>query len=335
MGNVKNDQYHSSTDRIEADRSAAIDSIKGQEFSLRAHSPSYQAVPSVITDRGDQEYAKLEVQGRTPSFPIPPNHSTKPKKTLGDLLFASAKATSRPHDEFIPNDQMESLVNQETVAFELERCLSATHTRHTINEYVHLVCYGPSEGRTSGKIISYRKIFIVLVLIEMLPAIGKFLKEGVSDVDLPLRAVERDDDLGTYGLRRRTPTSPDLNLESCEEWSQSRIRDFEKRQWMILAPFFTKGERKKVQHYPLDDRVILPFPVNKHELKHRHEKEQFEGGFGRVFKVDIHPNHHNFDNHKVSSLLSRYKPLRHILTLVDFQFGICYQKVVFNRQRKF
>lgn len=67
---------------------------------------------------------------------------------------------------------------------------------------------------------------------------------------------------------------------------------------MTLSPFFAKGARKDVKHYPLPDRIILPFTLDS-----RQQNTDVEiGGYSQVFKVDIHPGHHDFHDDKVSAL---------------------------------
>lgn len=302
---MKDQPSHFSNLAAEADASAAIASMKGEGLPDSINNqPQFRTEPSEITDRGDQIYAKLESQGRISSFPTTLEDSTELFKGLGDRIFASAKAAYQSKTKFIPNGQMISLINEDTVVRELTRCLSDTQDRESINHYARLVCNCPptktNRDPNPGKIITFRKIFTILVMIERQSAIGKFLKEGVSDADLPLRAFEREDEPGTYDLRRKA--TPEKNLECFRGWSQSRIWAFADRQWMTLAPFFSRGEQKNVHHYVLDDETILPFTVNSRRRNESQRREEFGGGFGRVFKAHIHKDHHNFNDQNVSYL---------------------------------
>ena len=73
------------------------------------------------------------------------------------------------------------------------------------------------------------------------------------------------------------------------------MRNFEDWQWTTLAPFFAKSEeRKEVRHFPLQDRVILPFLSEGKRDDAEAIAEELLGGGGRVFRATIHPEHHNF-----------------------------------------
>ena len=180
---------------------------------------------------------------------------------------------------------------------ELAKHLDAdVHNKKVIIEYAKKICQetGYEDNRTE-KMKCFRKIFVILVLIEKTPAIIRFLEKDVNDSDLPLEKVERPHEKGSYDLRlSRNPTKR-LKCFS-KKWNQLHIRNFEEYQWMTLSPFFGKGGHKYVKHYPLQDQAILPFictspgggPI-------AYRTQEFEGGFGRVSKVDIHPDHHNFN----------------------------------------
>jgi hypothetical protein len=168
----------------------------------------------------------------------------------------------------------------------------------SIAEYARKICE-ETEFEDNGirKIKCFRKIFVILVLIEKTPAIIKFLDKGVNDSDLPLEKVERKHERGAYDLRLSRNPNKRLKCFS-KQWNQLHIRNFEEFQWTTLSPFFGKGGHKQVKHYPLQDQVILPF-IEVETRKDRistYRALEFEGGFGRVFKVDIHPDHHNFES---------------------------------------
>jgi len=184
---------------------------------------------------------------------------------------------------------------------ELSSCLSDTQDPESIRQSARAVVYGPlsetNNAQKPGKIITFRKIFTILAIIERQSTIGKFLKEGVSDADLPLERFEREGGSGIIGLRRRK--EPEKTLECFRGWSQSRLWAFEDRQWMTLAPFFARGEVKNVRHYILDSGIILPLTVESHSKSSSKGQYDLEGGFGRVFKAHIHQDHHNFNDPQV------------------------------------
>jgi hypothetical protein len=66
-----------------------------------------------------------------------------------------------------------------------------------------------------------------------------------------------------------------------------------------VAPFFHNGIRKDVQHFPLKPSIISLFTKNSSHEKGSRSRTETVGSYGHVFKVDIHPDHHNFDLRKV------------------------------------
>ena len=69
---------------------------------------------------------------------------------------------------------------------------------------------------------------------------------------------------------------------------------FEQRQWTVLAPFFARSNGKDNSHLELEPEEILPFTS--------WTVAADPGGFGQVYRVDIHPDHHAFNTTKVCTL---------------------------------
>jgi hypothetical protein len=164
----------------------------------------------------------------------------------------------------------------------------------TIEVEARKICAGPLPETTAEidqqlRDKSFRKIFAILLLIERPFRIWKFVDEAVCDADLPLMKVPRKNRPGAFKLRRKN--APDVPLRCFKRWKRSTVLRFEEWQWAMLAPFFAMGERKHVKHYILQLEVILPFTS--------WEKIGHGGGFGQVFKANIHPDHHNFDDFEV------------------------------------
>ncbi|KAK0648665.1 hypothetical protein B0T16DRAFT_491416 [Cercophora newfieldiana] len=222
--------------------------------------------------------------------------SKRPKstgtKSLQIRLFEALEPTDdKTKDKgFFPLDLLPVLLTEQSVSEELERHLRDTCEPDEIAKCVRTIC---SEKRVDSfedgakpRTKTYRKIFATLVLIEKTPAIRKFIREGLTDLDLPLVR-------STTGIGMRRSRVPGKELKCFQSgWSPFQIRNFEDWQWTTLAPFFAKGEqRKDVHHYLLQDRVILPFL---HDRKPEGVDPELLGGGGRVFKAGIHPDHHNF-----------------------------------------
>jgi hypothetical protein len=136
---------------------------------------------------------------------------------------------------------------------------------------------------------SFQRIFAALVLLEKPLKIRRFLKERVSDRDLPLIAREID---GSYRFFRRKDDQK--HLTCFRGWRQKVKIRFEIMQWRVMAPYFVRGHGKRpVRHFTLHQKVILPFTSR---------MRIGNGASGDIFKVAIHEGHHDFDLPKVSFL---------------------------------
>lgn len=251
-----------------------------------------------ITDLGDGAFhATKKAKGRSFSNPIAVDNSQE-HFALQDRFF---EALVRVHEEkkgFFPKAKLLNLVTEDCVNHELNRILGETHNTSQVREYARKICdeipqpRDPDDGR-APKIKSFKKIFAILVLIEKTTSISKFLEEDVNDLDLPLVKIEEGNSGARFSLRKKRHR--DQSLECFRNWSQFNIRAFEEWQWVTVAPFFHKGSRKDVQHFPLQDSVMLPFTSDSRRNKQSELHTVLEGGYGRVFKVQIHPDHHNFN----------------------------------------
>lgn len=235
----------------------------------------------------------------TSSHPSRSGERRSAKKTLQEHLFQALVPTHQGKKEFFPKNILSSLITEQCVRDELSKELDAdAHSKKQIAGYAKKICE-KTEFEDDGmkKIKCFRKIFVILVLIEKTPAIIKFLEKDVNDSDLPLEKIERPHEKGSYDLRLSRKPTKRLKCFS-KKWNQLHIRNFEAYQWTTLSPFFYRGGHKDVKHYPLQDQVILPFiSASRRDRTSIGQTLEFEGGFGRVFKVDIHPDHHNFDGY--------------------------------------
>ena len=159
-----------------------------------------------------------------------------------------------------------------------------------------------------GQPRTYRKIFAILVMIEMPHKIKRFLKERVCDADLPLdsRVVS-----GKVKLFRRTicPDKRSLSREQIDEgglltrlldrkagkplkcfrrWDSNRKGRFYETQWAMTAHIFnqsTPDNNRPVIHHQIQPEVVMPF-ISWVEIGH--------GAFSQVYKAEIHKDYHCF-----------------------------------------
>ncbi|KAK3370932.1 hypothetical protein B0T24DRAFT_577909 [Lasiosphaeria ovina] len=248
--------------------------------------PPLSEQQSEITDFGAVlHYKHRQSRQRRDSRSKPSGHHT-----LQDRLWeALAPNEDKSKKGFFPANLLPLLLTEQSVSEELNK-----HFGDKSTKYARKICSEKrvnsfeEDGMSSMKqrIRTYRRVFAILMLIDKTPAIRQFIREGVNDSDLPLVRS------GTgKGMRRSRALDKELKCFR-SGWTGIQIRNFVDYQWTTLAPFFSKGEkRKEVHHYPLQDRVILPFSPNK---KQDEVNQELLGGGGRVFKTSIHPDHHNF-----------------------------------------
>jgi len=94
---------------------------------------------------------------------------------------------------------------------------------------------------------------------------------------------------------------PDKLTRYFKGWRRSVLSEFERRQGMVLSPTFASGSFREVEigpfrrrtrtiyHFALPDEAILPFV---------RQEACLPGGCGRVFKVEIHPDHDTFSTNR-------------------------------------
>ena len=257
---------------------------------------------SNISDLGDRAFhATLHATDWKLANPFELD-SSQEHLALQDRIFEALVRVQEEKKGFLPRVHLSNLVTEDCVFRELSEILSDKYHPSQIREYSRKICKEIPQPRDDDdyrppRIKSFKKIFAILVLIEKTTSIGKFLEEDVNDQDLPLVKSERGHSGARFDLRK--PRLRDQTLECFRNWSQFNVRAFEEWQWVTVAPFFHRGFRKDVQHFPLQDSVMLPFTADSRRNKQTELQTVHEGGYGRVFKVNIHPDHHNFNITKV------------------------------------
>lgn len=229
--------------------------------------------------------------------PIP----EQPTRSLQDELFSALISTYQEKRGFFAKDQLSKILTQDRVRYELASHLEDALTEGTIADYAKTICQetviqdGSSSYDGQVKIRSFIKIFAILIIIQKTKAIVKLLEEDVNDSNLPLIKVPRADDKKLFDLR--ISRKPDMVLKCFQiKWDQLNIRNFEEWQWTTLPLMFARStQHREVTHHELQEQMILPFTQDSRQQKlHFSHRTGLEGGFASVFKVTIHPLHHNF-----------------------------------------
>ena len=230
---------------------------------------------------------------------------------LDEAVVSSAVCGS----DFLPNRQLPKHIHKSSVEAELIRCQDSllrriktrNFDRHVSNEQLSAeaqkICgtvhqswrsypdaergYVPSKSEPREK--TYRKIFAILLLIGRPAKIRGFVEEEVCDADLPLEAPSKGSK--PWDLRRKK--GPSQPLECFKGWRHNTVKRFEKSQWTVLAPYLGQDERKKALFFKIPDRAILPFTT--WEKVDSRGRVTGRGGYGQVYKAEIHADHHGFD----------------------------------------
>ncbi|KAJ0120691.1 protein kinase [Diaporthe amygdali] len=264
---------------------------KSDTNDLRNHSGSDGSVIPFPFDEDEQN-----VIGQSPHDM--PDRSTR---SLQDELFSELIPTHHEKQGFFAKDQLPKILTEHRVRHELTTHFKNSFSEKTIASYAKKLSQDTTthrdqslchDGQVNSR--SFIKVLAILIIIQKTKDILKILEDGVSDSDLPLIKVPRPRDEKLFDLR--LSREPATVLRGFQSWDQLSIRNFEEWQWTTLPLVFSRSKgHREVTHHLLQDQIILPFvKTNLGNEPHISHKTALEGGFASVFKVAIHPQHHNF-----------------------------------------
>ncbi|KAF5722005.1 kinase-like (PK-like) [Fusarium mundagurra] len=228
----------------------------------------------------DSSHLRTEVSG--PLVVIPEIESLEQQ-----LRGAICQHAHKESKGFLPLDKLNEIVIEDSVSVALRECIP--HLSHDDAQF-HATAICPRSQRNLRE-PSFRRIFAILTLIQQPQEVFAFMENNITDLDLPLVKV-RGEHKGRYELRRKF--QPNRPLEGLDKWSPFLIDSFEGCQWMMMSPFFSWENKRAVRTYFLADQTILPFIEDSSRDVDMEDDEDFQGGHGSIFKVKIHPAHHNF-----------------------------------------
>lgn len=216
---------------------------------------------------------------------------------LQNKLFSALIETHQENRGFFAKDQLSSILTEDRVRDELTTNFDDSLGEATILKHAKTICQGKesSDCDEQPNNRSFIKVLAILIMIEKTNSIIKLLEENVNDSDLPLIKIPRPHDAKLFDLR--SSRRPNVVLKCFQrKWNQLNIRNFEEWQWTTLPVEFVRpAEDGEVEHLRLHEQRILPFIRDSRERKpHFSRRTELEGGFASVFKVAIHPLHHNF-----------------------------------------
>ncbi|RSL47212.1 hypothetical protein CEP51_015809, partial [Fusarium floridanum] len=143
-----------------------------------------------------------------------------------------------------------------------------------------------------------RRLFGILVFMGRACYIDSFIDEGICDDDLPLERCGADGRDFTTRRARSTKRPGEVVEEARDEimtlfrnWQRNDIELFYTYQAMFFVPFFY-FQPTHLFFYPLASSIRLPWEKCKHKTN---------GGSGKVYKLRMHPSHHNFESSQGST----------------------------------
>ncbi|WQF89421.1 Putative protein kinase [Colletotrichum destructivum] len=207
---------------------------------------------------------------------------------------------------FLPKVDLERIINPESVVQELAERRQCSLDDVQLCQQAEAVCNEQHVDLGGGKhrTRSFRSVFAILVLIGKSNSIGMFMKENVSDLDLPLKTRDDPSRPECYDLyRKNSEGNPHvMPLDCSNDWSPGEREQFYQQQWKMLAPFFFLSAYNHVNHYPLTEEHLPFIKCQNDYLGYVHRSTddgqsqdgEIRGGTSQVYMVWIHPDHHNF-----------------------------------------
>jgi serine/threonine protein kinase len=203
---------------------------------------------------------------------------------------------------FLPIGKVEHIITKEAVFREL--CEQLGNAGRMDEELVNQlkeadleklagkICHDEPLEENPLKYQSFRRTFATLVFAGKTLAIKQFIDDNISDLDLPLAAAGDSSYEDFVNLRRRN--NKDVRLSCFNGWQLNEMERFAKCQWRVTAPYFSRDEFNRVRHFSLFSEHIMPF-INSPEERNNRLGNSTEGGTSQVYMIDIHPEHHGFD----------------------------------------
>jgi hypothetical protein len=191
----------------------------------------------------------------------------------GQLELALVQWPRGNEQFFLPVDVQDRLLAASYVATEFDRLFPGLSLSERLS-YITRTCS------------CARKLFAILLGIDKGESIIDFLKDGITDKDLPLVKYPMRSANSCYTLR--TKQRIDIPIPATENWAWRSVRHFYCEQWWLNAPVFkSRGQHYEPEHYELEDDCVMPF------LEDQEAINVNSGGYSDVWGVRIHPAHQN------------------------------------------
>ncbi|KAM7220305.1 Protein kinase-like domain containing protein [Rhypophila decipiens] len=232
-------------------------------------------------------------------WPSPPAQPPPSPQDFETAIRAALKVSaSRDKGEYLPNDAFNRIVTRDRVRQELARLVPDKIAADKLDWYTDQVWHTtpPANSKSHDpRPTTRRKIFAILALIQKVPDIVRFIDdsdENLHDNDLPFLLSDGPSP-GTLQLQRRGRDGKLSPITIVSSWPPFMLEVFNGYQWKLLPPYFVLSTktRPEVPHYSFEDGTVLPF------IEDEAIASGDRGGFGDVWRVKIHPAHHNCSHH--------------------------------------
>lgn len=205
-----------------------------------------------------------------------PNGQMREEQRLGKDLRVALHLTAVGQEKYMPINDLDKIVTKERVRQALVTA-SPPFGLDKIDSYVDQICEVPPNEKTTR-----RRIFAILSMLAKVSRIVHFIQETIYDSDLPFILS------GTDQVHCKCEDGSLRSIKAFTSWQTHEMEYFISFQWQFLAPYFclSTEENPKILHYNFENRIILPYIEED-------RKDNRIGGYGDVWRVKIHPAHHN------------------------------------------
>lgn len=199
------------------------------------------------------------------------------QKWLAKRLRASSCPSKASDVNFMPICEIEKILSREAVQEVLKQeigRLSGVEATAELEKLTQDICGVPSR----------RRLFALLLLGERAECIPCFVECDIDDTDLPFSAASNTSELPDVYPRSNGKVQG--RLKCVKNWKTSEVEWLLDRQHVVASPFFDLAPGNLFL-YTLPNDTILPFIES---------EVAGEGGYANIWKVLIHPAHHNFQS---------------------------------------
>lgn len=242
----------------------------------------------------------------------PENRATQGLNFGESIRAALRESQTTAKGSYLPLDALNRIVTRERVFQELKHHdVRPSDELGSLTDKIWDIVTSPSSSESRKKKTTRRRIFAILGLMEQFGEIVAFVDDDLYDSDLPFE-LSKGVRPGLLQLYRKDKDGNLNPIKLFEKWKAHELESFNTYQFQLTAPYFrlSTETKRKVRHYHFEENsIILPF-IEDDEV--RRGNSLSEGGYGDVWRVKIHPAHHNCcaDSVRFTALVNYAERLR-------------------------